>query len=240
MINIVQVNIDIVRAVRHLQAFFTRGQLADDSLVLKSMLTEAFGGPVIRPWAVHAIRDERVVIVGYASIPADEANERRALSLPSIQASVDVALGAALPDLKKGQSYRFALRLVPTIRVTKKETGSRYGERDAFLAEADRVGVGAGLTRDEVYQRYLVERLPGAEVMQCRLSGFRLTRFVRPRIGGRWASKTMPEAVLEGTLKVVDRQALIAVITRGIGRQRAYGYGMLRLQPDRPLTVNGA
>jgi hypothetical protein len=42
------------------------------------------------------------------------------------------------------------LRLVPTIRVTKKEGGPRHGERDAFLVEADRVGVGAGLTRDAV------------------------------------------------------------------------------------------
>lgn len=233
---VVQVNVDIVQAVRHLQSFFVRDALADDSLVIKSMLTEAFGGPVLRPWAVHAVRDAQVIVVGYAAIPAEEANERRGLALPSVQASVGLAVGAALPDLRDGHSYRFAVRLVPTIRITKKETGSRYGERDAFLVQADGVGVGAGLTRDAVYKQYLVERLPGAEISEFRLFGFRLMRFARPLTGGGWGRKTMPEALLAGSLKVTERDALTATITRGIGRQRAYGYGMLRLKPERPFT----
>jgi CRISPR system Cascade subunit CasE len=230
----IQINVDIVKAARHLQSFFSHTQMADDSLVLKTMLTEAFSGAVVRPWAIHSIRGSQVMIVGYSDISADEANERRALALPSVQASVGEAVSAELPKLQNGQSYRFSVQLVPTIRVTKKEGGPRYGERDAFLAEVDRSDDGSGLTRDVAYQKYLTQRLPGAEIGDCRLSGFRLRAFVRSGKGGKPASKTMPEAVLEGTLKVTDNAALVEVVTSGIGRQRAFGFGMLRLQPQRP------
>jgi CRISPR-associated protein Cse3 family len=54
---------------------------------------------------------------------------------------------------------------------------------------------------------------------------------MRLRKDGSVAGKTMPEAVIEGTLRVDDPANLIAAIARGIGRQRAYGCGMLRLQP---------
>jgi CRISPR system Cascade subunit CasE len=229
---VIQLSVDMVRAMRHLQAFFSRDQAADDSLVIKTMLTEAFGGAVIRPWAIHVVRNSEVIVVGYSDMPASEANERLALALPTVQAAVGPAASAELPVLREGRSYRFAVRLVPTIRVTKKEGGPRYGERDAFLTEADRRGVDAGLTRDEVYKAYLVERLPGAEVHSCRLAGFSLARLVRPRSSGKWDTKTFPDALLEGTLKVVDGDALLTAITKGIGRQRVYGFGMLRLQPD--------
>ena len=61
-------------------------------------------------------------------------------------------------------------------------------------------------------------------------------RFVRPSSSGKWAAKTLPEALLEGTLRVVEGHDLLSAITQGIGRQKAYGFGMLRLQPDRALA----
>ncbi len=42
---------------------------------------------------------------------------------------------------------------------------------------------------------------------------------------------TMPEAEFEGTLEVLDGTAFHAVLARGIGRHRAFGYGMLLVRP---------
>jgi hypothetical protein len=48
---------------------------------------------------------------------------------------------------------------------------------------------------------------------------------------GSVSGKTMPEAVMEGRLHIYDPAKLMEAISGGIGRQRAYGCGMLRLQP---------
>jgi CRISPR system Cascade subunit CasE len=119
---------------------------------------------------------------------------------------------------------------VPTIRVTKTE-GRRYGERDAFLVKADAAGKEAGLKRDDVYRDYLAERLAGATLEVSRLVQFGLRQFMRPKKDGSVSAKTMPQAVIDGHLQVNDPNKFIDVIGTGVGRQRAYGSGMLRLQP---------
>ena len=129
-----------------------------------------------------------------------ELNKRRALALPSVQEAIGEAIAVPLPSLSPGERYRFTIRLVPTIRVTKAE-GRRYGERDAFLVKADAVGKDAGLKRDQVYREYLSERLAGATVEDGRLSQFRLQKFMRPKKDGSVSGKTMPEAVIEGHLQ---------------------------------------
>jgi CRISPR system Cascade subunit CasE len=42
-----------------------------------------------------------------------------------------------------------------------------------------------------------------------------------------------PNAVLEGTLTVGDPDAFARLLARGIGRHRAFGFGMLLLKPAR-------
>jgi hypothetical protein len=219
-----------VNAVRHLKAFLQPSAFDDESLILKTILWEGFSGGAIRPWCVHAKRGSKTIVVGYSLHNATELNKRRALALPSVQEAVDEAIAVPLPSLSPGERYRFAIRLVPTIRVTKAE-GRRYGERDAFLVKADALGKDAGIKRDLVYREYLSERLVGATVSDGRLLQFRLQKFMRPKKDGSVSGKIMPEAVIEGRLRVDDPVKLYETIGKGIGRQRAYGCGMLRLQP---------
>ena len=40
-----------------------------------------------------------------------------------------------------------------------------------------------------------------------------------------------PDATLQGTLAVVDSGAFQALLARGVGRHRAFGFGMLLLRP---------
>lgn len=225
-----QVSIDVVNAVRHLKSFLQPSALDDESLILKTILWEGFSGGAIRPWAIHAQRGPKTIIVGYSRFDASELNKRRALALPSVQEAIGEAISVPLPSLSPGERFRFTIRLVPTIRVTKAE-GRRYGERDAFLVKADALGKDAALKRDDVYREYLSQRLAGARVDDGRLLQFRLQKFMRPKKDGKVSGKTMPEAVIEGHLRVDDPAKLSEAMGTGIGRQRAYGCGMLRLQP---------
>jgi CRISPR-associated protein Cas6/Cse3/CasE subtype I-E len=226
----VQLSVDFVNAIRHLKVFLQPSALDDESLILKTILWEGFSGGAVRPWAIHAQRGPKTIIVGYSQLDTTELNKRRGLALPSVQEAIGEAIAVPLPSLSAGERYRFTIRLVPTIRVTKAE-GRRYGERDAFLVKADAVGKDAGLMRDQVYRAYLAERLAGATVEDSRLGQFRLLKFMRSKKDGAVSGKTMPEAVIEGRLRVDDPAKLNEVIGTGIGRQRAYGCGMLRLQP---------
>jgi len=225
-----QVQIDFVAAVRHLKEFLQASALEDETLILKTILWEGFSGGAVRPWAIHSQRGPMVTIVGYTQIDPDELNKRRALALPSVQAAVGEVIAVRLPAFSSGERYRFSICIVPTIRVTKSE-GRRYGERDAFLAKADMAGKDAKLKREDVYRDYLVERLAGATIEGSRLVRFRLRQFKRPTNDRSIAGKTMPEAVIEGHLRVDDPTKLLEVMGAGVGRQRAYGCGMLRLQP---------
>jgi CRISPR system Cascade subunit CasE len=225
-----QVAVDFVAAVRHLKPFMQPSALDDESLILKSILWEGFSGNALRPWAIHAQRGPMITIIGYSQNDAGELNKRRALALPSVQAAVGEAIAVPLPSLSVTDRYRFSVRLVPTIRITKAE-GRRYGERDAFLVKADSAGKDAGLNRDDVYRDYLAERLRGASIEASRLVQFRLRRLMRPKLDRSVSGRTMPEAVIEGQLRVDDPTRLAEAISAGVGRQRAYGFGMLRLQP---------
>ena len=227
---VAQVPIDFVAAVRHLKAFLQPSALDDESLILKTILWEGLSGSAVRPWAIHAKKGPRVIIVGYTQIDAEQLNKRRGLALPSVQAAVGELIAAQVPAFSSGKRFRFSVCVVPTIRVTKAE-GRRYGERDAFLVKADAAGKDAGLKRDDVYRDYLAERLAGATIEVSRLVQFGLRRFMRPKKDGSVSGKTMPQAIIEGSLRVDDPAKLIEVIGTGVGRQRAYGCGMLRLQP---------
>src|ERR1700693_3750740 len=178
-----QVPIDFVGAVRHLKAFLQPSALDDDSLILKTILWETFSGGVLRPWAIHAQRGPAITIVGYTKADANELNKRRSLALPSVQVAVGEAIAVPLPSFSTADRYRFSIRLVPTVRVTKAE-GRRYGERDAFLVKVEVAGKDAGLKRDDVYRSYLAERVAGATIETSRLVQFRLRKFVRPRKDG--------------------------------------------------------
>jgi hypothetical protein len=202
--------------------FLQASALDDESLILKTILWEGFAG-------ARFDRGQSTPNVAnynnrcYTGIDPEELNKRRALDLRSVQTAVGEAV--PLPPLSLRERYRFSIRLTPTIRVTESE-GRRHGEQDAFLAKADTVGKHAGVYRD-----YLAQRLVDATIEVSRLVQFRLRKFMRPKTDGSVSGKTVPEAVIEGRLRVDDPSKLLDAIGGGIGRQRAYGCGMLRLQP---------
>jgi CRISPR system Cascade subunit CasE len=76
----------------------------------------------------------------------------------------------------------------------------------------------------------------GAALVQARLEVFRLGRVVRRgsfAADGRRPLRPQlgPDATFTGVLQVRDPDAFAGLLARGIGRHRAFGFGMLLLRP---------
>lgn len=103
---------------------------------------------------------------------------------------------------------------------------AKGAEVDAFLAAPLR---GNPAPRETIYLDWLAERLLPAATLD--LAATRLASFRRLRIQRAGRRLEGPEAVLHGTLNVLDPAAFAALLQRGIGRHRTYGYGMILLRP---------
>ena len=109
-------------------------------------------------------------------------------------------------------------------------------EIDAFLLEALRRHptapgsmVKENRTREAVYLDWLAERLAPAATLDRPAS--RLARFRRIRVARGDRGPEGPAATVHGTMTVTDPSAFARLLAHGVGRHRAYGYGMLLLRP---------
>jgi CRISPR-associated protein Cas6/Cse3/CasE subtype I-E len=219
----VQLIVDIPAALRATPQLTHAGR-GDESLVVKTVLTEGLGGAVIRPWRILGQHGQHLTVLGYTEgLDADVLNQRLSLGLPSLQTAITVAGSAPLAVPQAGQSFRFRIRCVPLISVT----GART--RDAYTYECTKAGTSNGIDRAEAYARYLQERLPGATASDTTLDGFQLMSMVRRKQQG-WSTGRFPMAELSGVLTVDDPAAFMGPLANGVGRMRAYGFGMLRLE----------
>ena len=130
-----------------------------------------------------------------------------------------------------GRTLGFEVLCCPVVR---RSTEGRIVEKDVLLARADTDELGQ-LKRDEIYRVWLAQRLDGAaSLSRARLEGFQLVHTIRrSRSPGNHGLRmlTRPQALLTGVLRVEDPEAFAALLGRGVGRHRAFGYGMLLLRP---------
>lgn len=123
---------------------------------------------------------------------------------------------------------------VLTCPVSRRET-----EKDVFLRRIEQSETEDGpMDRATVYGEWLARQVEGAAMLESvQLAGFRLVRVLRrsqqtatqERRFGR--PVVLPQALLRGVMTVRNGEAFAALLARGIGRHRAFGYGMLLLRP---------
>ncbi|MGM0584276.1 MAG: type I-E CRISPR-associated protein Cas6/Cse3/CasE [Pseudomonadota bacterium] len=214
-----------------------RGAL-DEGAALHHLLGEAFGPSMLQPFRLLvAPRARRGTLYAYAEAPAEAlADTARGVAGPSEREvlPLDRIRAVERPDgtWREGMRLGFDLRARPVIRLASplQGDGARFAkgaEIDAFLAETLRND--AARPREAVYRDWLAERLEpvaGLESEETRLHAFRRARVRR---NGRWLDG--PDAILHGTLIIRDPQAFADLLAQGVGRHRAYGYGMLLLRP---------
>jgi len=88
-------------------------------------------------------------------------------------------------------------------------------------------------TREEIYVQWLAQRLAQDGAAQLEEEDTRLVSFQRLRSFRKQRSRYVegPDAVLRGVLTLGDPAAFGSLLSRGVGRHRSYGYGMLLLRP---------
>lgn len=205
----------------------------DDGIALHALLSALFGKGVLQPFRLFAPDRGEGSLYAYASQDATTlAGTAQMVGTPEMLAAValDRMRGKPMPAPQAGQRLGFDLRFRPVRRLTE---GKRVRERDAFVSEAcrdhpdDPQGMStAGRDRAAVYRDWLAERLPGAE-----LETAELVRFQRLRVLRDGRALEGPDATMHGTLTVTDPVAFAEVLAKGVGRHRAYGFGMLLLRP---------
>jgi CRISPR system Cascade subunit CasE len=110
-------------------------------------------------------------------------------------------------------------------------------ERDRFLHQADHTAPDTELNRTQVYSDWLSVQMDGAaRIEQVDLGSFQLVSQLRrgqaSGATGRPSARLIrPAALLRGVLSVIEGAAFHALLAHGIGRHRAWGYGMLLLKP---------
>ncbi len=221
----------------------------DEGYAFHILLSAMFGKGVLQPFRLFA-SERRASAALYAYTDVDDA----ALRGTAAAVAPPDCLGVIDPDkmrskrmpsqFAQGQHLGFDLRLRPVRRLRRDladpQQGrllSRGAEVDAFRLEvmqrfpsgwADSAAAQAGVTRESVYVAWLHERFGDAvAVEECRLARFNRSRAVRGRTGGPEG----PDAILQGTFTVANEEAFAGLLRNGVGRHRAYGYGMLLLRP---------
>lgn len=228
----------------------------DAGYALHVLLSAMFGKSVLQPFRLFAPERRRnAALYGYATEDAAELRRTAGTVAPPDCLSVfnpsDMRSKRMPPNFERGRRLGFDLRLRPVRRLRRELADGQLDrslprgvEVDAFRlevirkfpsgrADPDVAAVKAGVTRESVYREWLSERFGDAvAVEECRLVSFRRTRAVR----GNGKGPEGPDAILHGTLAVSNQETFARTLRRGIGRHRAYGYGMLLLRPpSRPV-----
>ncbi len=232
---------------RALTAFAVAERVADDDngYALHLALRRRYGRAAPQPFLLRASGPGDPHVLGYATAPVALAE---AAALPPIDNRLarifpDAPASREMPDhWRAGAHYGFEVRVRPLVRFGGRirEARSaredawrpRAGEIDAFLAACEKAN-GAPVDREAVYRDWLVTRMRGAaDITKVRMVRHQRLRTYRSPHGrtGR-ATVEASEAVFRGTLSIADPGAFARLLTRGVGRHAAFGFGMLLLAP---------
>lgn len=200
---------------------------------LHAWLTAMFGALAPKPFRLQGDSDKYPsTLLGYAQ--ADQAE-----LMGHAQAFADpLALTVLRPNSlvsklmpttwRIGQHLRLDVLACPMTR--------KIGiEKDAYLRALDRLGE-ATPSRADVYADWLIKQLEGAvNPVSVRIDGLSRSRMTRraaaPGGGRRLISIERPQVLFSLLAEIRDTEAFMQILRRGVGRHRAFGFGMLLLKP---------
>jgi CRISPR system Cascade subunit CasE len=228
---------------QRLAAWAARHRLLDAQgdlgYALHALLHAAFGEHAPQPFRYL---DAEQGLLAYTRQSPSELAQCAALADPDVAAALGLGqtlhhagMNARLFPLlwPSGHVLGFEVRVRPIIR-----EGKTGRERDAFLAAAEKSG-GGEVSRSAVYVQWLQELLArhgGAELVEASVTRYQLLGVTRRGAKGSASDArqsrlvTGPDAVLAGQLRVADPQAFGQLLAAGVGRHRAFGFGMLLLR----------
>ncbi len=212
----------------------------DDGYGWHALLTAAFCRDLApKPFRVFARRGRPTQLLAYAKADAPTLKARAIdFADPLVMAALGVESVASkpMPDFGAGRRLGFSARLRPIVRTDRDGDRARSRELDVFVAAKlaaepgetlDKVGIYADWARDQIDEA-------AAEVESLRIDGLESSDVVRRGRGnGSRPFARIPghTIIVAGIFRVTDAGSFAALLTRGLGRHRAFGYGMVLLSP---------
>ena len=243
---------DLQALARWAAATGQRALRDDPGYALHAALRGTLGRLAPKPFALLR-RPGSVQLIGYSQ--AAEADVQRAIEMAAISdlaaaqslgiaQAADAVIKPMPRNWRKGEALSFEVRVAPVVR-SRSQPGGGYPEIDAAF-HPDFAGDAPG-DRSAAHGRWLVRELArrsAATLVWHRALSFQLTPMARR---GRLASAPdtnargtrgglLPDLTVCGQLRVDDPVAFDALLARGLGRHRSFGFGCLLLAPPGAWT----
>lgn len=213
----------------------------DPDYVFHCILVELFGSNCLKPF----LRDPRrrgVAVMGYSALDSQALHEKaQAFAPPEVYRLINWDACASKPLPKRwhvGYNIGFRVRVCPMVRGPKghgnySEIRKEEPEVDAYLAQAWQKKDAP--SREFVYSNWLrreITRYNAVELQSARMTMFRLIKCLRYDRERTAKTITRPDAIFKGIFTIKNSEAFVQLLTRGLGRHRAFGFGMLLLIPQ--------
>ena len=222
------------------QQWMESKRLQDTGHALHCLMTECFGKDLVpKPFRLMATKENTSVLYGYETNNSDKLCQAAEMFADPLQLKVmplsKIDSKPMFSNWQCGQKIGFETQVRPITRKYNKDKNKNQ-ECDVFLKEKEKYPEGdMPYSREQVYSEWLdkeFEKLGGAklELNQTQLMSHYTTRVYRKRYS-TYSGSGGPDATMRGVLTISDPKVFTKLLTRGIGRHRAYGYGMLLLRP---------
>jgi CRISPR system Cascade subunit CasE len=229
-LHLMQAKIDPVRLAR----WSAEQKISDPDRAAHCLIYETFGAErAPKPFLMKMEKTnplENWAVLAYTVLEETElraiAKRNQKLAIESVMPPEAIRTTTVPDRWRPGTKLRFSVRVRPTQRGKWKEKG-RPAERDIYLERDEET------SRGELYCQWVAEIMerqggasPAAETLA--MNQFTIRRIRRQKTSGYTLG---PDATISGALEVRDSERFSELLATGIGRHRAYGYGMMLLQP---------
>jgi len=222
-------------------------QQDDTSFLVHRLIASLFGKGVLQPFRVLGEERRSLSLLGYTRRTEEELRDHAdSFADPLAHSAVEWGLFATKPMPHRwdtGRRLGFEVKVCPVVRLAstrdvewlgEPRTLQRGAELDAFVHQRHLNGDDSA-TREGVYSEWIAERLrPAADVLSSSLRSFRRRKLLRKTHEEVRRTQVLerPEALIGGTLSVRDPEAFAAALAAGVGRHKAFGFGMLLLRAE--------
>lgn len=237
---------DLPRLARWAHAGGLRDAAEDPGYALHAATRAALGALAPKPFALRQ-RAGQAELVGYTAADSDALARAAALDCHDPEAAAalrlqDLVVRPMPQDWRSGEHLSFEVRVAPVVRSRARADGA-YVEVDAAFHPDHAPTPG---DRDAAYATWLRAQLGRGGAAEClghEPLRFQLTDMVRRTQAGagpRHARRgRLPDLTVRGSLRVGDGAAFGALLARGLGRHRAFGFGCLLLAPPGAFHRSG-
>jgi CRISPR system Cascade subunit CasE len=208
----------------------------DYGYALHGLLSAAFGEQAPKPFRYLGGMQG---LLAYTEASLDVLRMNASLATPDVARALgldDIDAREFPIDWKAGQMLGFEVRVRPIVRT---KDGR---ELDAFLHAIGDIPAeenGSMSQRAAIYSAWLEKQFSAddaASIIEVQMDAFSLTRVLRKggasENGKRKAHAiTGPDVIFKGRLQVGNPETFARLLARGVGRHRAFGFGMLLLKP---------